>query len=41
MADPDGFREDAMLVGYARASTREQNQMLQLNTLQAAGCSRI
>jgi DNA invertase Pin-like site-specific DNA recombinase len=33
MAHPDEFRENAMLVGYARVSTREQNQALQLDAL--------
>ena len=30
-----------MLVGYARVSTREQNQALQLDVLQATGCGRV
>ena len=30
-----------MLVGYARVSTREPNQVLQLDALQAAGCERV
>jgi DNA invertase Pin-like site-specific DNA recombinase len=41
MALPDEFRENAMLVGYARVSTREQNQALQLDALQAAACERV
>jgi predicted site-specific integrase-resolvase len=33
----DGFWESSMLVEYARVSTREQKQALQLDALQAAG----
>jgi hypothetical protein len=36
VAPPDEFREGSMLVGYARVSTREQNQALQLDALRAA-----
>jgi DNA invertase Pin-like site-specific DNA recombinase len=31
MVRPDEFWENTMLVGYARVSTREQNQALQLD----------
>jgi DNA invertase Pin-like site-specific DNA recombinase len=41
MAHPDGFWGNAMLVGYTRVSTREQNQALQLDALWAAGCGRV
>jgi hypothetical protein len=33
MAHPHEFRVNALLVGYARVSTREQNQALQLDAL--------
>lgn len=32
---------DYMLIGYARISTHEQNQDLQLDTLTQAGCQTI
>ena len=41
MAHLDKFRENAMLVGFARVSTRDQNPGLQLDAFQAAGCEPV
>jgi hypothetical protein len=41
MPCPDKFRENAMLAGFAKASTRDQNLGLQLDAFQAVGCERV
>jgi hypothetical protein len=41
IAHLDEFRENAMLVGFARVSARDQNPRLQLDAFQAAGCERV